>query len=125
MGAEQSKHKSRSNNAVSVEKSTTNSTSTSSTSTSKNLEYWKFESSGVQWRFPKSLLQCRQLYFIANKTTLNQALTIVFVQKFYMKIVDFCIFEELSKKLFTYLVILNFALYRSPKYMCVIAFINT
>ena len=45
----------------------------------------------------KFRLQCRQTYFRANETRINQALTIVFVQKFYRKILDFCIFEKLSK----------------------------
>ena len=44
-----------------------------------------------------SYIQCRQTYFKANETTMNRALTIVFVQKFHRKILDFCIFEKLSK----------------------------
>ena len=49
------------------------------------------------FKFIPVCVQCRQTYFKANETTMNRALTIVFVQKFHRKILDFCIFEKLSK----------------------------
>jgi len=40
-----------------------------------------------------SAIQCRQTYFVANETAINQASLIVCVQKFHMKLLDICIFE--------------------------------
>ena len=42
-------------------------------------------------------IQWHQQYFNANETAMNYALMIVFLQKFHRKILDFCIFEKLSK----------------------------
>ena len=60
----------------------------------------------------RKLIQCRQIYFVANKTTMNQALTIVFVQKFHIKRLNFCILKIDCSKFVAvlFIILLNIAL---------------